>query len=60
MRKYVMLTFAEDGYELAKKVAARIRSLPHLGIGVLILEENRNELEFCTESIYRWYQEVNN
>lgn len=55
--KTVLLTFAQDGYELAKQVARQIRSL-NLGIGVLILEENREELEFCGESIYRWYQEV--
>lgn len=61
IRKYVMLTFAQDGYELAKEVAALARtSLSHLGLGILILEENREELEFCTESIYRWYQEVKN
>ena len=55
--KTVILTFAQDGYQLAKQVATQIRSL-NLGIGVLILEENREELEFCSESIYRWYQEV--
>ena len=55
--KTVLLTFAQDGYQLAKQVATQIRSL-NLGIGVLILEENREELEFCSESIYRWYQEV--
>ncbi len=55
--KTVLLTFAQDGYELANQVARQIRSL-NLGIGVLILEENREELEFCGESIYRWYQEA--
>jgi hypothetical protein len=55
--KTVLLTFTQDGYEIAQQVARQIRSL-NLGIGVLILEENRDELEFCGESIYRWYQEV--
>ncbi|KAI9563518.1 hypothetical protein GHT06_010981 [Daphnia sinensis] len=57
LTKTVLLTFTQDGYDLAKNVAFQIRSL-NLGIGVLILEENRDELEFCSESIYRWYQEV--
>ncbi|XP_057376689.1 uncharacterized protein LOC130697912 [Daphnia carinata] len=57
LMKTVLLTFTQDGYDLAKNVAFQIRSL-NLGIGVLILEENRDELEFCSESIYRWYQEV--
>lgn len=55
--KTILLTFTQDGYDLAKDIAGQIRSL-NLGIGVLILEENRDELEFCSESIYRWYQEV--
>ncbi|EFX82465.1 hypothetical protein DAPPUDRAFT_302514 [Daphnia pulex] len=56
-KKTVLLTFTQDGYEIANQVARQIRS-SNLGIGVLILEENRDELEFCGESIYRWYQEV--
>ena len=56
-KKTVLLTFTQDGYEIANQVALQIRS-SNLGIGVLILEENRDELEFCGESIYRWYQEV--
>jgi hypothetical protein len=47
--KTVLLTFTQDGYEIAQQVARQIRSL-NLGIGVLILEENRDELEFCGES----------
>ena len=57
IKKVVMLTFAQDGYELALKVAERIRNLG-LGFGVLILEENAEELKLCPEAIYRWYQEV--
>lgn len=59
IRKTFLLTFAQDGYELAKQVAQQIRNL-NLGLGVLILEENEDELEFNSESIYRWYQEVGN
>lgn len=55
--KTVLLTFAQDGYDLAKQVACQIRSL-NLGIGVVVLEENSDELEFCPESIYRWFHEV--
>nr|CAH0101877.1 unnamed protein product [Daphnia galeata] len=48
--KTVLLTFTQDGYEIAQQVARQIRSL-NLGFGVLILEENRDELEFCGEKV---------
>lgn len=55
--KTILLTFAQDGYELAKKVAQQMRSL-NLGLGILILEEHRDELEFCGDSLFRWFHEV--
>ena len=55
--KTVLLTFAQDGYDLAKRIAQQIRSLD-LGIGVLILEEHRDEVETCGDSIFRWFHEV--
>ena len=57
LKKTVLLTFAQDGRELAYKVAREIRRLD-LGIGVLILEENEGEMDACSESIYRWFLEV--
>ena len=57
LKKTVMLTFAQDGREIAYQVAERIRSL-NLGIGVLILEENEDEMDSCSDSIYRWFLEV--
>lgn len=57
LKKTVLLTFAQDGRELAFKVAREIRSLD-LGIGVVILEENEEEMDACSESIYRWFLEV--
>lgn len=57
LKKAVLLTFAQDGYEIAKEVARQIRNL-NLGIGVLILEENRDELDYCCDNIYRWFLEV--
>ena len=56
-KKTVLLTFAQDGRELAYEVAHEIRSLD-LGIGVVILEENEAEMDACSESIYRWFLEV--
>lgn len=56
-KKTVLLTFAQDGYELAKEVARRIRNL-NIGIGVVILEENSDELDYCCDNIYRWFLEV--
>ena len=55
LKKVVLLTFAQDGRELAYEVTREIR---HLGIGVLILEENEEEMDACSESIYRWFLEV--
>ena len=57
LKKIFLLTFAQDGRELAYKVARQIRRLD-LGIGVLIVEENEEEMNACSESIYRWFLEV--
>ena len=57
LKNTVLLTFAQDGRELAYKVAREIRRLD-LGICVLILEENEEEMDACSESIYRWFLEV--
>lgn len=54
-RKTVLLTFAQDGYETAKEVARQFRNL---NVGVVILEENRDELDYCCDNIYRWFLEV--
>lgn len=54
-KKTVLLTFAQDGYEMAKEVARQFRNL---NVGVVILEENRDELDYCCDNIYRWFLEV--
>ena len=55
--KVVLLTFVDDGYDVAMEVAEIFRSSTPK-IGVLILERNKEYLETSITGIHRWFNEV--
>ncbi len=55
--KVVLLTFADDGHELAMAAAEAFRNATP-SVGVLILERNKEQLQTSSTAIHRWFNEV--